>query len=43
MVLYSSVLPTYGDKKSRETFDASKDANDPDKFNETDDEIIIKK
>lgn len=41
MVLYSSVLPTYGDNK--DTFDVSKDANDPSNFNEMNDEIIIRK
>lgn len=40
MVLYASVLPTYGDTKSKDTFDASKDANNPANFNETEDEII---
>lgn len=49
IMMYSSVLPSYEDYKNskqsdRPKFDASKDANNPDLFNNSDqDEVVVKR
>jgi len=41
VVMYSSVLPSNEESKEPD-FDSSKDANDPNNFNDDTDEIIVR-
>jgi hypothetical protein len=44
VALYSSVLPSYDEKKkeNEQDFDESKDANDPDNFTNDETEMVVK-
>lgn len=42
VALYSSIIPSGQNKKKEQDFDASKDANNPDNFKESEETIVVK-